>query len=67
MHLDGLNAEHKFRVWVTILGHMSRPLLYLYSCDVDIPILIELQFIVIVFDVNSLNRLFMAAKQNNNL
>ncbi len=22
--LDGLNAEHKFRVWVTILGHMSR-------------------------------------------
>ncbi len=23
MHLDGLNAEQKFRVWVTILGHMS--------------------------------------------
>ncbi len=22
--LDGINAEHKFRVWVTILGHMSR-------------------------------------------
>ncbi len=22
--LDGLNAEHKFRVWVTILGSMSR-------------------------------------------
>ncbi len=22
--LDGLNAEHKFRVWVTILGRMSR-------------------------------------------
>ncbi len=22
--LDGLNAEHKFRVWVTILSHMSR-------------------------------------------
>ncbi len=22
--LDGLNAEHKFRVWVTILGCMSR-------------------------------------------
>ncbi len=21
--LDGINAEHKFRVWVTILGHMS--------------------------------------------
>ncbi len=21
VHLDGLNAEHKFRVWVTILGH----------------------------------------------
>ncbi len=20
--LDGLNAEHKFRVWVTILGHI---------------------------------------------
>ncbi len=26
---DGLNAEHKFRVWVTILGHMSHPLLFL--------------------------------------
>ncbi len=24
VHLDGLNAEHKFRVWVTILGCMSR-------------------------------------------
>ncbi len=23
--LDGLNAEHKFRVWVTILVHMSHP------------------------------------------
>ncbi len=23
VHLDGLNAEHKFRVWVTTLGHMS--------------------------------------------
>ncbi len=22
--LHGLNAEHKFRVWVTILGRMSR-------------------------------------------
>ncbi len=22
--MDGLNAEHKFRVWVTILGRMSR-------------------------------------------
>ncbi len=22
-HLDGLNAEHKFRVWLTILGHKS--------------------------------------------
>ncbi len=22
--LDGLNAEHEFRVWVTILGRMSR-------------------------------------------
>ncbi len=22
--LDGLIAEHKFRVWVTTLGHMSR-------------------------------------------
>ncbi len=27
VHLDGLNAEHKFRVWVTILGHTSRPFL----------------------------------------
>ncbi len=24
--LDGLNAEHKFRVWVTIPGRMSRHL-----------------------------------------
>ncbi len=23
-NLDGINAEHKFRVWVTILGRMSR-------------------------------------------
>ncbi len=23
VHLDGLKAEHKFRVWVTILGHTS--------------------------------------------
>ncbi len=23
VHLDGLNAEHKFRVWVTTLGHTS--------------------------------------------
>ncbi len=23
VHLDGLNAEHEFRVWVTILGRMS--------------------------------------------
>ncbi len=23
VHLDGLNAEHKFQIWVTILGHTS--------------------------------------------
>ncbi len=23
VHLDGLNAEHKFQVWVTVLGFMS--------------------------------------------
>ncbi len=23
VHLDGLNAEHKFQVWITILGHTS--------------------------------------------
>ncbi len=23
VHLNGLNAEHKFQVWVTILGHTS--------------------------------------------
>ncbi len=23
VHLDGLNAEHKFRVWVTLSGHTS--------------------------------------------
>ncbi len=26
VHLDGLNAEDKFRVWVTILGHTPLPL-----------------------------------------
>ncbi len=25
VHLDGSNAEHKFQVWVTILGHTSLP------------------------------------------
>ncbi len=29
VHLDGLNAEHKFRVWVTIPGHTSCPILSL--------------------------------------
>ncbi len=28
VHLDGLNAEHKFQVWDTILDHTSRPFLY---------------------------------------
>ncbi len=27
VHLDGLNAEHKFQVWDTILGQTSRPFL----------------------------------------
>ncbi len=27
VHLDGLNAEHKFQVWDTILDHTSRPFL----------------------------------------
>ncbi len=27
VHLDGLNAEHKFQVWDTILGHTSWPFL----------------------------------------
>ncbi len=27
VHLDGLNAEHTFRVWVTILGRMSSHIL----------------------------------------
>ncbi len=27
VHLDGLNAEHKFQAWVTILGHASFPFL----------------------------------------
>ncbi len=30
--LDGLNAEHKFRVWVTILGRISLHLTQLISC-----------------------------------
>ncbi len=28
VHLDGLNAEHKFQVWDTILDHTSGPFLY---------------------------------------
>ncbi len=28
VHLDGLNAEHKFWVWVTILGHTSLHLIF---------------------------------------
>ncbi len=31
VHLDGLNAEHKFRVWVTILGHMSRHFQFIFQ------------------------------------
>ncbi len=30
--LDGLNAEHEFRVWVTILGRMSRHFHVYYRC-----------------------------------
>ncbi len=30
--LYGLNSEHKFRVWVTILGRMSRHLFKLCLC-----------------------------------
>ncbi len=30
VHLDGLNAEDKFRVWVTILGHTPLPFPSLY-------------------------------------
>ncbi len=29
--LDGLNAEHKFRVWVTVLGCISRHLSHNFS------------------------------------
>ncbi len=29
--LDGINAEHKFRVWVTILGRMSLHSLFISS------------------------------------
>ncbi len=35
VHLDGLNAEHKFWVWVTILGHtslLSFIYISIYSC-----------------------------------
>ncbi len=31
--LDGLIAEHKFQVWVTMLGHMSR---HFYFLNADI-------------------------------
>ncbi len=37
--LDGLNAEHKFRVWVTILGHMSRH--FHVNCHFGIGVSIE--------------------------
>ncbi len=31
VHLDGLNAEHEFRVWVTILGCMSRHFTFTFT------------------------------------
>ncbi len=30
VHLDGLNAEHQFRVWVTILDNTSLFFLFFY-------------------------------------
>ncbi len=35
VHLDGLNAEHKFRVWDTILGH-TRPFLSTSLCFTEV-------------------------------
>ncbi len=39
--LDGLIAEHKFRVWVTILGHMSRHFTFLMQCLASYNMLID--------------------------
>ncbi len=49
--LDGLIAEHKFRVWVTILGHMSLHFTSLYS----------------LFSIQNLNKSFVfhAVKRSN--
>ncbi len=40
--LDGLNAEHKFRVWVTILGRMSRFFFLKGSIKPDFPLQMSL-------------------------
>ncbi len=50
----------KCRAQISSMGHHTWP--HVTSSLLSL----ELQFIVIVFDVNSLDRLFMAAKQNNN-
>uniref|UniRef100_A0A672QF24 Leucine-rich repeat serine/threonine-protein kinase 2-like n=1 Tax=Sinocyclocheilus grahami TaxID=75366 RepID=A0A672QF24_SINGR len=36
VHLDGFNAEHKFRVWVTILGHTSLHFIYIVLYTIQI-------------------------------
>ncbi len=36
VHLDGLNAEHKFRIWVSILGHTSLHYLIFVYINVNI-------------------------------
>ncbi len=37
VHLDGLNAEHTFRVWLAILGHTSRHFTFTFSLSLMQP------------------------------
>ncbi len=46
--LDGLNTEHKFRVWVTILGRMSLHFTSLQKC-----------YVLLSFGVTPLNYIFL--------
>ncbi len=57
VHLDGLNAEHKFRVWVTILGHTSLHFTYKYR------LLSEFQYVLICLRIGLLFHLGTGIKK----
>ncbi len=40
VHLDGLSAEHKFRVWATTLGHTSRHFTFINSLCLAVQIIL---------------------------